>query len=131
MAEIQSELNPERCSFSSTRLKKLNQIPVSSFLPPPPYARKSPEAGGIKTKTKLEGPDDILQLLHNYFPWETIEDIDVAELGYYRVLYEERNPKMDDITADLAKLKELSSILKGEYDSCREVFDNGLGEIHD
>ncbi|KAI3831387.1 hypothetical protein MKW92_007227 [Papaver armeniacum] len=99
MAEKQSKLNQEPCS-SSTRLAKLNQAPYSSF-------------------TAL--PADILQILHNYFPWETIEDIDRAERYYYRVLYERRDPKIGDIHADMAKLKELSSILRGEYDSCRDV----------
>ncbi|KAI3956067.1 hypothetical protein MKW98_027381 [Papaver atlanticum] len=98
MAEIQSELNPEPC----TQLEKLNQIVSQSSYVVLLVAH-------------------ILQLLHNYFPWETIEDIDVAERGYYRVLWEQRNPKIDDITADLAKLKELSSILRGHYDSGQEV----------
>ncbi|XP_026436057.1 uncharacterized protein LOC113333903 isoform X2 [Papaver somniferum] len=120
MAEIQSKLNQEPCS-SSTRLVKLNQVPCSSFTAVPAAPNKPPEACGIKTKTKHDGPDYILQILHNYFPWETIDDIDRAERHYYRVLYERRDPKIDDIHADMAKLKELSSILRGEYDNCRDV----------
>ncbi|KAI3853323.1 hypothetical protein MKX03_021877 [Papaver bracteatum] len=127
MAEIQLKLIQEPCS-SSTKLEKLNQVPGSlnqvpgSSFTAVPTAPKLHEVCGIKTKTKLDAPDDILQILHNYFPWETIEDIDSAERYYYSVLWEQRYPKIDDIHVDMAKLKELSSILRGEYDRCRDVW---------
>ncbi|KAI3853324.1 hypothetical protein MKX03_021878, partial [Papaver bracteatum] len=65
---------------------------------------------------------DIFQILHSYFPWETIVDIYNDERYYYHVLWEQGDPKIDDIHADMAKLKELSSILRGEYDRCRDVW---------
>ncbi|KAI3923066.1 hypothetical protein MKW92_008482 [Papaver armeniacum] len=122
MAGTRWKLNLESY-FSPAQLEKLNEIPASSSAAFPPDL---PE--------KLDAPDgklfdpmvikfvlcvtDILRILHNYFPWETIQDIDNTEHYYHRVLWGHRD---DDVTADMPKLKELSSILREEYDRCREV----------
>ncbi|KAI3835921.1 hypothetical protein MKX03_029298 [Papaver bracteatum] len=102
--------------FSSAQLEKLNEVPASS-------------SKACGTQTKLDAPDDILQILHTYFSWETIEDINITnyilfptidnvEHYYHRVLWERRD---DDISADMEKLKKLSGILREEYDRCTEV----------